>query len=245
MESSVSQVKVSVTIPVYNTEALVGSAIQSALDQEVTFPIEVLVCDDASPDRAWSVLESFESDPRVRLFRNEQNIGCAASRQRLLLEARGEYVSICDSDDELLPGNLQRFADILDQKPELGVVYGDLLEVETDHLGNEQAPPWHRKFRFEKAWDLMHNQVPHPSTMFRADVARAIGGYRDLPNSSDWDLWLRMAEVTKFQYEEGFLAGLYRRWPGSITRSPNNREEIAFQIVREAVARRLAQKRGS
>ena len=232
-------VKVSVTIPVYHSAHLVEKAIESVLGQDVGFPFELLICDDASPDNAWEVLQQYSVDPRIRLFRNGENAGCALTRQMMLQEARGEYVSICDSDDELLAGNLQTFCRFLDRHPDIGVVYGDLLEVESDHEGQALVPAKHRKFKFEKAWDLKHNLVPHGGTMMRTALAREVGGYRHFPNSCDWDLWLRMAEVTSFHYMEDFLCYLYRRWPNTITRRPNNRDEIAFQIVREAVERRL------
>ena len=239
MESSlVERPKISVTMPVYRSAPLVCRAIESVLSQDTSYSFELLVWDDASPDHAWDVIKKYRDDSRFRCFRNFENLGCAATRQKLLGEVRGEYVSICDSDDELLSGNLERFARILDSNPDKGVVYGDLLEVETDRFGQELAPRWRREFVFERPWDLMHNLVPHPGTMARTALVRQVGGYRDLPNSCDWDLWLRMAEVTSFHYDRGFAACLYRRWPDTITRRPNNREEIALRIVQEAVRRR-------
>ena len=67
--------RVSILIPVYNREALIGECIQSALFQTFT-DFEVIIVDNASTDNTWGICQRFaEQDKRVRVFRNEKNIG--------------------------------------------------------------------------------------------------------------------------------------------------------------------------
>ena len=93
--------KVTVVIPVYNREKYVGIAVDSILSQ--TFPdFELLVIDDGSIDRSIDVVLSY-SDPRIRLVRNNTNLGVATTRNKGIQLARGEYLSFLDSDDWAFP----------------------------------------------------------------------------------------------------------------------------------------------
>ena len=97
------QPKVSVLIPVYNREKLIGRCIQSALNQSMT-DIEVVVVDNASTDDTWDVCSQFaKMDNRVKIFCNATNIGPVRNWYECLKHARGEYVKILYSDDWLEP----------------------------------------------------------------------------------------------------------------------------------------------
>lgn len=92
---------VSILIPVYNTGLLAMRAINSALSQTCDPPTyEVLVVDDGSTNGTSEMLAYLPDDPRLRIIRAE-HAGAAEARNRLLAEARGEYVLWLDSDDTL------------------------------------------------------------------------------------------------------------------------------------------------
>ncbi len=94
---------VSIIIPVYNTEAFVADAIQSALDQ--TWPAkEIIAVDDGSTDRSAEVLKSFA--PRIKVIEQE-NRGASAARNRALSEAQGEFIQYLDADDLLAPNKIK------------------------------------------------------------------------------------------------------------------------------------------
>lgn len=95
------QPKVSILVPVYNRETLIGRCIQSALDQTI-LDIEVVVVDNASTDSTWDICNQFsKKDNRVKVFRNETNIGPVKNWYECLKHASGEYVKILYSDDWL------------------------------------------------------------------------------------------------------------------------------------------------
>jgi glycosyltransferase involved in cell wall biosynthesis len=99
--------KVSILIPVYNRAGLIGECIQSALDQTFT-DLEVVVVDNASNDGTWSVCQAYAAgDARVRIFRNDGNIGPVGNWLRCAEEARGEYGKILFSDDLMYPRFLE------------------------------------------------------------------------------------------------------------------------------------------
>jgi len=96
---------VDIIIPVYNRQALVRDAIESALAASKDVPVEIIVVDDASTDGTWDFLRAY-NDPRIRCFRMEANGGQSAARNRGLDFARGTYIKFLDSDDILVPGHL-------------------------------------------------------------------------------------------------------------------------------------------
>lgn len=103
---------VSVCIPVYNTERFIAEALHSVLGQ--TFQdFEVVIVDNASTDSTPEILATFV-DPRIRLFRNEQNIGAAGNFNRALSLARGRYTKLLCADDLLYSTCLEKQVAILE-----------------------------------------------------------------------------------------------------------------------------------
>lgn len=114
---------ISILIPCYNRSDLIGETIQSALSQTVT-DIEVVIVDNDSTDGSLAVAQSYaDRDSRVRVFKNESNLGPARNWKRCLDEARGRYAKFLWSDDVLHPEFLQYTYPILDQNPDVGFVY--------------------------------------------------------------------------------------------------------------------------
>jgi len=97
---------VDIIIPVYNRQALVREAIESALVAGSDVGVRVIVVDDASTDGTWDSLRAYD-DPRIRCFRMESNGGQSAARNRGLEMAGGTYIKFLDSDDLLVPGHLE------------------------------------------------------------------------------------------------------------------------------------------
>ena len=90
---------VSILIPVYNRENIISETIDSAISQTYQ-NIEVIVCDNASTDGTWNILQAYaRKDPRIKIFRNEDNLGPLLNWKRCLDNAQGEYGKILWSDD--------------------------------------------------------------------------------------------------------------------------------------------------
>jgi GalNAc5-diNAcBac-PP-undecaprenol beta-1,3-glucosyltransferase len=94
-------VLVSLVIPTYNRARLVRRAIASALSQTHR-DVEVVVVDDGSTDETPAVLASLD-DPRVRHVRHPVNRGVNGAKNTGLDNARGDWIGMLDSDDELVP----------------------------------------------------------------------------------------------------------------------------------------------
>jgi Glycosyl transferase family 2 len=106
----------SVLITAYNRAQLAERCVRSCIQQ--TFPdFEIVVVDDASTDDTAAVLEAL-GEQRLRVVRHERNQGYIAARATAVDNARGQWVVILDSDDELLPHALARFRTLIDELPD-------------------------------------------------------------------------------------------------------------------------------
>lgn len=114
--------QVSILIPVFNRKKYIAECIQSALDQSFT-DYEIVVVDNASDDGTWEICQQFSAiDSRVRVFRNDQNIGPVRNWLVCVAHATGEYVKILWSDDLIVPSFLEKTVPYL-LNPDVGFVY--------------------------------------------------------------------------------------------------------------------------
>lgn len=103
--------KVSILIPVYNREFLLGECIESALAQNYS-NFEVIVVDNASTDRTWEVCQEWaRKDHRIKIHRNSENIGPVRNWDRCIQEATGQFTKILFSDDKLMPDCTSKMVD--------------------------------------------------------------------------------------------------------------------------------------
>jgi glycosyltransferase involved in cell wall biosynthesis len=113
---------VSIIIPTYNREQLLGRAIQSALAQTYQ-DFELIIIDDGSTDNTDRLVKSFNSE-KIRYIRHKKNKGPAAARNTGIRSAKGNYIAFQDSDDEWMPEKLEKqMRAFATAPPEVGVVY--------------------------------------------------------------------------------------------------------------------------
>jgi hypothetical protein len=181
---------------VFNDVEFVGAALESILGQ--TFrDFELLVIDDASADGSAAVLGRVEDD-RLRVIRNETNLGLTRSLVKGLAEARGRYVARMDADDVALPDRLERQVAFMEAHPDVGILGGDceLIDVEGRPLG----PATYATTDLEIRWrSLLANPFAHPTVMLRRDVLTRSGISYDpaFRTAQDYDLWVRLLGVTR------------------------------------------------
>ena len=125
-----SSERVTVMIGAYNAARYVAEAIDSVLAQ--THPVaQLVVVDDGSTDNTGAVAESY--GPPVLAIRQE-NGGMAASRNRAIQEATGDFFAFLDADDRFRPDKLERQLAVFRDDPELDVVYGHVTEFVSPEL---------------------------------------------------------------------------------------------------------------
>lgn len=185
--------KVTVLMAVYNGDAYLPEAVRSILDQSYG-DFEFLIVDDASTDRSVEVVESF-GDPRIRLLRNGRNLGLAASLNRGLEVASGDYIARMDGDDISAKDRLKAQVDLLDRDPRVGAC-GTWIR----HIGAETVIRYYAAPDILKCILLFDPPMAHPTVMFRRrqfirNGLRYDGAYR---RSQDYELWARASEYTEY-----------------------------------------------
>ena len=181
---------VSIVIPCYNAGAAIVEAVQSALDQTLPVPPEVIVVDDGSHDDSAARVEAIGS-PRVRLIR-QSNAGACAARNRGWQAARSRWVQFLDADDLLHPDKLAVQVPIAEAQPDRwAITVTDCDEI--GHDGCRRLRPLDRPTDDAVLFALT-GPLPTMAPLHRWSVLREAGGWReDLPCSQERELHLRLA----------------------------------------------------
>ncbi len=225
---------ITVVIPVWNGEESIERTLASALAQTVT-DIEVLVINDGSTD---STVERVQrcSDPRVHLH-HFSNAGLAASRNRGIKLAKGEFLAFLDADDLWLPHKLARQLSALREHAEAALAYGfsDCVDADDRYIGHGSHLE-HSGRVYERL--LVANALDNGSTPLVRAAALGTSGVFDetLPAAEDWDLWLRLAWHFDVRCVPEVLT-LYRVHGQSMSANLPRQEAACLRVLNAGLAR--------
>ena len=190
--------KVSILMPVFNTEKYLEDAISSIL-RETFEDYELLVCDDGSTDKSLSIIHKFsKQDKRIRVFKNETNSGNVASViNRLVSESRAKYVLVSDSDDITSPHRLELLYSEIKSNKECSAVYGK-VEARNEDLSQYK----HGYAKEFSLYDLfLGNYIPNGCLLFRRSAyTLANCSSINATWAEDYYLRLKLATVGPFKY---------------------------------------------
>ncbi len=225
---------VSVVMATYQMARHLPEAVASVLGQDYA-PLELIVVDDGSTDETPAVLERFAGDPRLRVIRQE-NAGQTVAKNRGLAAARGELVGFCDADNAWLPDKLSLQVPCFRDRPELGVVYGDVQFM--DDAGRDLPTPRpHRPSGRITGRLLADNFVPFNTALVPRRILEEVGGFDEtLSMAIDYDLWLRISVRYEFLHLDRVLAR-YRIWGGQMSHRTGERLDNAFRMMDNFLAR--------
>lgn len=115
--------KVSIIIPCYNQAAYICETVESALAQ--TYPyIEIICINDGSTENSAEIIEKLAQKEDRLLFLNEkENKGVVQARNIAISKSTGDYILPLDADDTIEPAYVEKAVDILENNPEIGIVY--------------------------------------------------------------------------------------------------------------------------
>ncbi|MCP4351372.1 MAG: glycosyltransferase family 2 protein [Desulfobacterales bacterium] len=181
---------VSVLITSYNREKYIAQSIESVLVQSMT-DFELIITDNASTDKTLDIARSYESDPRVCIIANRQNIGQFPNRNLAAQIAKGKYLKYVDSDDVIYPHCIEVMTHMMERYPKAGMLL--CSDSENDHFYPFELSPLEAYRRSFVHGERMSNSPL--TTMFRKSAFDQIGGYENekWPLSGDWDLILKIA----------------------------------------------------
>lgn len=238
---------VSVLLPVFNRALLVGRAIASVLNQ--TFrDLELIVVDDASTDGTLEVLDAFRADPRVIIVRSERNLGPAGARNLGIRHSSGRFIAFQDSDDRWLPEKLELQVAALKGKVDVDACYCGALYHGPDRCYYIPIEAEARGTTDDLSRIVLHgNPISPQMLLVGRDILFRAGLFDEsLEINEDWDLSIRLAQLTRFAFIAEPLALIYRT-SGSVSshqlKDARFREEVverhrvAFAADRRALSR--------
>lgn len=178
-------VDLSVVIPCYELGELLVEAVAS-VERTAAGSCELIVVDDGSRQpRTLEVLAALRQGGYRVL--DQPNSGLAAARNRGIAEARGRYILPLDADNRLAPEFIAAAIQVLDSRPEVGVVYGDRLD-----FGARAGRQPIREFDLP---ELLWANYIDACAAYRREIWEACGGYdAGALVWEDWELWVAIAE---------------------------------------------------
>lgn len=186
---------VSVVMPVYNREDLVGRAIDSILGQ--TYPhFEFIIVDDGSTDNTPEILKQYaKKDARIKIVTNVQNCGISCGRNRGMDAAVGKYIVPMDSDDVALSIRLEKSVTAMEENPEIDAFtgyFGDIKnEISPKWLENPKEYKIDRTPEFLRIKMMFNNEFANVTTILRRDFFKKnnIRYNESYKSAEDYDLW--------------------------------------------------------
>lgn len=181
---------VSIIITTHSRPTLLARSVESARQAGAD---EIVVVDDASSDETSAVCRELSG---IRCIRAERNQGVAGARNIGILASTGDYLGFLDDDDLRLPGSVRLQSTLLDERPEVGMVYGQALVGDADCRPLDLPPrplecPQGDLFRTLLCRNLIYCQT----VLFRRECLLRVGMLdASIAGVDDSDLWVRIAE---------------------------------------------------
>ena len=198
----IKQPLVSIIIPCYNHEAFLDDCLGSILAQ--TYPnIELLICDDCSPDNSYEKIMSYREELEKRfnnviILKNEINCGVTKNVNRLLKLAKGEFVKTLASDDCMAPDAISEMVHFLIENSQIDVVVSNGIKVSEE----QRYPDFSGDVIYNALPDFSAdgffirvaqcNQISAPAAMVRMSVYEKFGLYDENIKVEDFEFWLRI-----------------------------------------------------
>ncbi len=230
---------VSVIMPVYNTQLYLKASIESILSQTLE-DFEFLIFNDGSTDESDELIRTFR-DSRIRYFSSEENRGYVYHLNKGLITAKGKYTARMDSDDVSVPERLEKQVEFLESNPEVGIL-GSRCEVIDENDKHITYSNHYLKDEELRVRLLTDSCFVHPSVVMRKAILSQYQFQYDhaLMPAEDYDLWVRLAGVTKLANLDEVLLK-YRVHNKQITQSANAKKEQSAGIIRKSVISKLFQ----
>ena len=222
---------VSVIMSTYNeSEDYIRSSVSSILRQTLHDLELIIVIDNPKNEAAVTAVNAFASeDSRVKILRNERNLGLVRSLNKAITAARGEILARMDADDISMPQRLENQLAFMEHEQ------FDIVGAVTQYIDENGIPVagGHTYKTEEQLKRLLQfeNGLCHPTWMVRREVYEQLNGYRDIDSCEDYDFLLRALE-------KGYRLGMvdevllyYRYNVNGISQSREFRQFLAFSYL--------------
>ncbi len=211
--------RISVLMSVKDTLPFLKEAIASIVHQSFQ-DWELVIIDNCSTDgTAQAAEQAAQADPRIRVLRNERDLGHSGGLNRGLAVCRGEWIARMDGDDIALPNRLERQLAFVRENPDVAAT--GCLAYYIDSNGRRAGKTAAELTTREEFQRFRSQNLPigilHPGALIRRDVLVELGGYRPVYDpANDIDLWCRISDGHVILVQPEYLME-YRIHSGSLS----------------------------
>ena len=185
--------KISVVIPMYNSEATIVRTLESVRNQTYQGDIEIMIVNDGSTDNSLDKINKFTAVNNTLNIKivNKANGGVSTARNAGMAIATGKYIALLDSDDEWAPNKLERQIQILTEHPAI------------DFLGTNRNGEFYKKVLWKK-FDLLTKISPRfllvknifviPTIIFKTEILKGAGNFNEhQKHTEDSNFFIKVA----------------------------------------------------
>ena len=220
----------SVIVTVFNSEAFLDECLRSVCDSDYS-DLQIVLVNDGSTDNSAEICDRWSArDPRIELH-HRQHEGRNSALKFAHDQARGEAQCCVDADDIVLPRAFTRSVAKLSNDAQLIYTYRELIDAQGQIIG----PHDKNKIAYRPTQILVDNMTFHLRT-FSTELFNASGGVGPFQACEDWDMNLRMSELTKVRCIPQILYR-YRIHKDQMSRTPLQNQEGKI-AVENAIERR-------
>lgn len=224
---------VSICSITYNHEPFIRECLEGFLMQKTTFPVEIIIHDDASTDKTAEIIKEYELK-YPNLFKPIYQVENQFSKKQgsiyarfVYPKAKGKYIAICEGDDYWIdPLKLQKQVDFLEANPEYGMCHTNFSLVEGKRFSKVI-----KKDDDNYLTDILEGnyQIGTLTVLFRKSIYNSIPKYYSNKGflMGDVPLWIEIASVSKIKYIDDITAK-YRAFENSASHSSDIVKEILF-----------------
>ena len=185
--------KITVVMGVYNTldETMLIKSINSIIEQSFE-DFEYIICDDGSTDSTYEILEKIsKKDKRIKLIKNEKNLGLAAALNNCIINSTGKYIARQDADDYSSKYRFEKQISFLESNKEISFVGSNMFYFNSSQIWGEYRLPKNPK----KEDFLFRVPFMHATLMMRKNDIIKSGMYtvnKYTARCEDYDLFMKM-----------------------------------------------------
>lgn len=188
---------ISILIPTYNNASKIGRCIESALNQTYK-DIKIIILNDGSTDNTKEVVESYmKNHGNIFYYENDINRGRGYSRNRILELSDTRLSCWLDSDDYMDTEKIRIQYEYFQKHENCNFLATPMMCL----LSENEMEPGYSNYEFIKNVNLLNlrmiNHIPHPTVMFKTEIAKDLKFNEKMNREEDWEFYIRL-------YEKGY-----------------------------------------
>ena len=225
---------ISIVMATYNGEKYLQQQLDSIAAQTV-LPNELIVGDDCSTDNTIKILENFKNKVgfTVKIYRNKANVGYIKNFARVILEANGDYVFLCDQDDYWFSNKIETVINFFKDNPGMQIIAHNAMCTDSNLVSLGKT-----LFEYDISRGLEYGSAMHGFvTCVRKDFLKYA---TPIPYSYSFDGWLYyLSSEMKVRYVLDEVLGYYRRHDKAVTFDTIGKNQSFIEATKKRILKNI------